>query len=66
MTFGALSFVSSCSGEEKKDEHKHEHAAMYQCPMKCEGDKTYENAGTCPKCNMNLEEVKDHEDGHEH
>lgn len=26
----------------------------YQCPMKCEGDKTYDKAGKCPKCNMNL------------
>ena len=26
----------------------------YQCPMKCEGDKTYKEAGSCPKCNMHL------------
>ncbi|MBY0479559.1 MAG: hypothetical protein K2Q24_18060 [Chitinophagaceae bacterium] len=29
----------------------------YQCPMKCEGDKTYDKAGKCPKCNMNLKAV---------
>lgn len=28
--------------------------SVYQCPMKCEGDKTYSKAGKCPKCNMNL------------
>ncbi len=28
--------------------------AVYQCPMKCEGDKTYSKAGKCPVCNMNL------------
>ncbi len=27
---------------------------VYQCPMKCEGDKTYDKAGKCPVCNMNL------------
>lgn len=37
---------------------KHEHTTKYQCPMKCEGDKTYDHAGKCPKCNMNLKEVK--------
>ncbi|MBI2280393.1 MAG: hypothetical protein HYU68_06850 [Bacteroidetes bacterium] len=26
----------------------------YACPMKCEGDKTYEKEGKCPKCAMNL------------
>lgn len=29
----------------------------YQCPMKCEGNKTYSKAGKCPKCNMNLKAV---------
>ncbi len=26
----------------------------YQCPMKCEGDKTYAEKGSCPKCKMDL------------
>ena len=26
----------------------------YACPMKCEGEKTYEKEGKCPKCEMNL------------
>jgi len=26
----------------------------YQCPMKCEGDKTYDQSGNCPVCNMKL------------
>jgi len=28
--------------------------AVYQCPMKCEGDKTYASPGLCPVCNMHL------------
>ncbi|MFH1377688.1 MAG: efflux RND transporter periplasmic adaptor subunit [Planctomycetota bacterium] len=26
----------------------------YACPMKCEGDKTYDEPGNCPVCNMKL------------
>ena len=26
--------------------------------MKCEGDKTYAKEGSCPKCKMDLKEVK--------
>lgn len=33
-------------------------AAVYQCPMKCEGDKTYAQAGKCPKCGMELKSRK--------
>lgn len=35
----------------------------YQCPMKCEGDKTYDQPGNCPVCNMKLVPVGD---GHHH
>ena len=31
---------------------------VYYCPMRCEGDKTYNKPGNCPVCGMNLiEEV---------
>ena len=26
----------------------------YFCPMKCEGDKVYDQPGDCPVCNMHL------------
>jgi protein SCO1/2 len=42
---------SSCSNSTTQ-------AATYQCPMKCEGDKTYDKAGSCAVCGMALEEVK--------
>ena len=46
-------------------------AAIYQCPMKCEGDKTYSEEGKCPECNMALkkvksEKVKESHEGHNH
>lgn len=38
----------------------------YQCPMKCEGDKTYEAPGQCPTCEMELKEVEsDTDNDHE-
>ncbi len=30
---------------------------VYQCPMKCEGEKTYDAPGRCPICGMNLAPV---------
>ncbi len=39
-------------------EHVHESTtagkSKYYCPMRCEGDKTYNKPGSCPKCGMNL------------
>jgi hypothetical protein len=32
--------------------------SKYQCPMKCEKDKTYDKPGKCPVCEMDLEGVK--------
>lgn len=29
----------------------------YQCPMQCEGEKTYQKAGDCPVCGMELEGI---------
>jgi Cu2+-exporting ATPase len=26
----------------------------YYCPMKCEGEKVYDEPGSCPKCGMDL------------
>lgn len=31
--------------------------ATYQCPMDCEKGKTYDKAGQCPVCNMDLEKI---------
>ena len=42
-----------------KMEHDEMAVAAYQCPMKCEGDKTYADKDTkCPVCKMDLKEVK--------
>ena len=36
---------------------------VFQCPVKCQGEKTYDVAGNCPVCNRHLEqgtEVQQH------
>ena len=58
----------------EEGEHHHDESTketVYMCPMKCEGDKTYSEAGTCPECGMDLTLVtgdknKTEEDQHEH
>lgn len=56
--------------QEKSHEshHNHEHmkdhgdqdkpGTKYYCPMHCEGDKTYDEPGNCPVCNMKLVPLK--------
>ena len=41
-------------------------AKTFSCPMKCEKDKTYDKAGKCPSCGMDLKEKKDEHAGHKH
>jgi P-type Cu+ transporter len=37
-----------------KDEKPKEGNGVFYCPMGCEGDKTYDKAGSCPSCGMDL------------
>lgn len=39
--------------------HPQKDAGKYYCPMHCEGNKLYDQAGSCPVCGMNLEKVPD-------
>jgi hypothetical protein len=62
LAFGSL---VACSGNDKESEKTTDMPMMeqtadqkqYACPMKCEGEKTYAEAGTCPVCKMDLKEV---------
>jgi len=51
---------SCCGGNEHVHQHDNDSQSetIYQCPMKCEGDKTYSEPGRCPVCGMNLAPVK--------
>ena len=59
--------------EEIEQDHAHHHnkehhepdnspqemeAGIYYCPMRCEGDKTYDKPGDCPVCGMHLKKVE--------
>tara|TARA_B100000745_G_scaffold263332_1_gene187717 strand:- start:225 stop:926 length:702 start_codon:yes stop_codon:yes gene_type:complete len=46
-------FLSSC-----KDYSNNEIASVYQCPMKCEGEKTYDKPGSCSVCKMDLQPIE--------
>lgn len=51
ITFMAF---SSCNSEKKTN---NDLVDVYQCPMQCEGDKTYNEEGSCPVCEMDLKEL---------
>lgn len=53
--------VSSCNISETQAEEAH-----YQCPMKCEGEKTYDVPGSCPVCNMDILKLEEEEATHTH
>lgn len=43
--------------EHKEHQHNHETKdgnGVFYCPMHCEGEKTYDKAGDCPVCGMDL------------
>ena len=49
----------SHSKEVEVVDHGYEMAmSAYQCPMKCEGDKTYKEEGACPECKMDLKKIE--------
>ena len=79
--------VTSCKSDAKKeaeevkseinteDKEDNEIAKVtYQCPMKCEETKTYDEPGQCPVCKMDLKEVEENveklenkeDDDHDH
>lgn len=41
-------------GGHSHHQHETDITTIYQCPMKCEGDKTYSEPGRCPVCGMFL------------
>ncbi|MGQ3678291.1 SCO family protein [Tenacibaculum discolor] len=46
----SITLLSSC----KKAKNNMSLATVYECPMLCEGDKTYTEEGVCPVCKMDL------------
>ena len=45
----------SCNSDKKSNLDT---SQVYQCPMQCEGDKTYHEVGSCPICKMDLRPIE--------
>ena len=57
--FAGGSVLTSCGNQENAQKsEKTTQVEEYQCPMKCEGEKTYDKPGKCPVCGMRLKKVK--------
>lgn len=55
----AYDMHSCCGGAHMEHDHSHKGGVFlssetYYCPMRCEGNKTYDRPGNCPVCNMKL------------
>jgi len=50
----SIALLSLASCKENKDVNSSENVAIYQCPMKCEGEKIYHEKGSCPVCKMDI------------
>lgn len=50
-----IATLGACNNKKKSQPT----AVLYQCPMHCEGDKTYDAPGSCPVCTMDLVAVTD-------
>ena len=47
LAFATTSVFVSC-GEQKSETTEQSAETAFYCPMKCEGEKTYAEEGTCP------------------
>lgn len=55
-----LAVMTSCKNDTSKTSN--DEVLAYQCPMKCEGEKTYNEPGTCPVCKMDLQKLESETD----
>ncbi|MBE0647427.1 MAG: copper-translocating P-type ATPase [Bacteroidales bacterium] len=50
--------ISANQSHHDHGDHGDHSQGTYYCPMHCEGDKTYDKPGDCPKCGMDLKMVE--------
>lgn len=53
-----MNFAHSQEKEKAQMKQMQTEKASYACPMQCEGEKTYDKTGSCPKCKMDLKKVE--------
>lgn len=67
IVFSTSCMLTSCKSEKQEDkkeqvvsdEKTHAPDNVYQCPMKCEKEKTYPKEGNCPVCKMKLKKKEE-------
>lgn len=58
-------YSCSCGGRYQNHQERDLYSkTVFQCPMKCEGDKTYDVTGNCPVCNIHLEQIAEVQRGY--
>ncbi|MCI2229164.1 hypothetical protein MC378_08295 [Polaribacter sp. MSW13] len=74
VVFATSIIFTSCKSEKKEVKKEHVDTDkkkvavkdVYQCPMECEKDKTYDKEGKCPVCEMKLrKKVSESHENHE-
>ena len=58
LSIGLFTMSTVKAQEKSKMKVEKTEKAAFACPMKCEGEKTYDKAGSCPKCKMDLKKVE--------
>lgn len=53
ILFMAILTLTACNVGNSKNKNE----VLYQCPMKCESEKTYQAEGSCPVCKMDLKPI---------
>jgi len=53
ILFVAILTLTACNIGNSKNKNE----VLYQCPMKCEAEKTYNTAASCPVCKMDLKPI---------
>lgn len=54
----SLLFIGLMACKSDQSQKNIANLALYECPMYCEGDKTYNEPGLCPVCEMDLVEAQ--------
>lgn len=65
-----LAVVAACNSDNNQSDTVDVAEVVYACPMECEGEKTYAEAGECPVCGMDLQvadlNTEESHHGHDH
>lgn len=58
LSIGLFTMSTVKAQEKPKMKVEQMEKAAFACPMQCEGEKTYDRAGSCPICKMDLKKVE--------